>query len=212
MAAAASSSDEYSTKAKPRGRPVMRSEGRKTSTIEPACANNSSIWSLVVLNSRLPTNTLELTGSLSAGCAQRTRMGRRQRRARILTDSSPPAGAPSRSTAVARSDDLGMVVADVVGREAHAVAKRQAAEERVRERAPPRRGGDHVEEPLAVSPQGGEELVAIVRAGTRPHLARRLDSLGEAAAAQDPRQVRQAQEPTQPRLGAQSEAAAAGEL
>src|SRR5688572_14273504 len=68
MALAASSSVANSTKAKPRGLPVARSEGRKTSRIDPASWKSVSSCSLVVENSRLPTKTFEPNGyDLSAG-------------------------------------------------------------------------------------------------------------------------------------------------
>src|SRR5688500_9006508 len=68
MALAASSSVANSTKAKPRGLPVARSEGRKTSRIDPASWKSVSSCSLVVENSRLPTKTYEPNGyDLSAG-------------------------------------------------------------------------------------------------------------------------------------------------
>lgn len=59
IAAAATSSVVYSTKAKPRGRPVIRSLGIETLTISPACANSSCSSSVVVSKLRLPTNSLE---------------------------------------------------------------------------------------------------------------------------------------------------------
>src|SRR5947209_1751105 len=57
MALAASSSFAYSTKAKPRGLPLSRSIGRKTSRISPICENSVCTSVRVVLKSKLPTNT-----------------------------------------------------------------------------------------------------------------------------------------------------------
>jgi len=55
IARAADSSSPNSTKAKPRGRPVLRSAGRKTSTISPADENSASISVGRVSKLRLPT-------------------------------------------------------------------------------------------------------------------------------------------------------------
>lgn len=58
IAFAAASSSANSTKAKPRGRPVARSAGRKTSTMVPADEKRASISGASVSKLRLPTNTL----------------------------------------------------------------------------------------------------------------------------------------------------------
>ena len=55
MALAASSVLEYSTKAKPRGRPVARSLGMYTSTISPASESRRVRSAWVVWKFRLPT-------------------------------------------------------------------------------------------------------------------------------------------------------------
>src|SRR5262245_44277790 len=59
MADAASSAFVYSTNAKPRGRPVMRSVGSDTPTTSPACEKRDETSSAVVSKLRFPTKTLE---------------------------------------------------------------------------------------------------------------------------------------------------------
>src|SRR5688572_22619362 len=79
MAAAASASFSYSTKAKPRGRPLSRSIGKNTSRTAPTCVNRSWTSVRVVLKSRFPTNTLAaIHPSLSAHCVADSLTGQRE--------------------------------------------------------------------------------------------------------------------------------------
>src|SRR5262245_4652721 len=67
IASAALSGVTKVTNAKPRGRPLSRSRGRKTSEISPIGANSASNSSFVVLKLKLPTKTL-LTDLLAFSC------------------------------------------------------------------------------------------------------------------------------------------------
>jgi len=70
IARLASSSEENSTKAKPRGLLVARSSGRNTSTGWPTVETSSVSSSLVVLKLRFPTKIFaEMAASLAAAAA-----------------------------------------------------------------------------------------------------------------------------------------------
>jgi hypothetical protein len=101
IASAASASLPNSTNAKPRGLPVARSVGRKTSTTVPAAARSVFSSSFVVRKLRLPTKTLtEIAVPFSSG--RRLRRQPRADRGGDCTCNRPRLSRPPRISGLRR--------------------------------------------------------------------------------------------------------------